>query len=150
MHRAGVDEGLDPSAGAIDQLIGHDEVAGAHGGPESADGAGGKDLPDAEGRQRPEIRPVVDSVGWIFMVRPVTRKERHRSSAKLTHPNRRAGLPVRGLDIALGRVRQERVEAAPADDGDVDAFTCGHEPTVAASGSQTRREVLTVRSRAAR
>ena len=69
MRRTGVDEGLDPATGAVDQLVGNHQGAGLGLGLEATHRTWGQHLLNAETAQGPHVRAVVDPV-WRVLVAP--------------------------------------------------------------------------------
>ena len=119
VHRTGLHEALDAAVGPVDELVGHDHVAGGDVGTKTADGAGGEDLANSQRAQRPEVGPVVDPVRRELMPGPVPRQERHPPPRDDAERDRRGGIAVRRLDPDRLRILEERVEATPADHGNV-------------------------------
>ena len=128
--------------GPVDELVGHDHVAGGDVGTKTADGAGGEDLADSQRAQRPEVGPVVDPVRRELMPDPVPGQERHpptRHDAERDRCGRRA---VRCLDPDQLRILEERVEATPADHGNVRTFSfaicAGHAASLSSADSASQ------------
>ena len=92
---------------------------GATSGRSPPDRARREHLAYAERAERPQVRPVVDQVRRELVVRPVPRQERHASPGHGADGHRGRRGAVRRLDGMLLGVVEERVEAAPADHGDV-------------------------------
>ena len=105
--------------GAVDELVGDDDVAGSDVMAEPADGARGEHLADAERPQRPEVGAVVDRVRRVLVVRAVPRQERDRATRDGADRDRRRRVAVRRLHGVLLRVVEEGVEAGAADHGDL-------------------------------
>jgi hypothetical protein len=111
-------EGRGSAPGAIDELVGDDEMAGFI-MPGEAPGCGGTDDPIhpcfLEG---PQVGPVGDQVGRKLVVLSVARKKSYLHPCN--RPNRQRSRRVavgRGHGDLLG-VRQELVETGPPDDSD--------------------------------
>jgi hypothetical protein len=120
MHGAALDVGLHPPAGPVDELVGHDDVAGRDAGQQPADGAGREHLTHAERPEGPHVGAVVDAVRRVRVALPVPRQERHPLLADLADRHVRRRGAVRRLHRHVGRVVEELVEAAAADDRDGD------------------------------
>ena len=94
--RALVVVGLDPPAGAVDQLVGHDQRPGAELRLQAADRARREDPADTERAQCPQVRPVVHPVRRELVVTAVTWQERHRTPVDDTDRDRGRGSLRRG------------------------------------------------------
>ena len=142
VHRTGLHEALDAAVGPVDELVGHDHVAGGDVGTKTADGAGGEDLADSQRAQRPEVGPVVDPVRRELVPGPVPRQERHPPPRDDAERDRRGGIAVRRLDPDRLRILEERVEATPADHGNVRtvriARCAGHAASLSSAGGASQ------------
>ena len=114
---AGVDEGLHPARGAVDELVGDDQGRRLGLRLQAADRARSQDLLHAEAGQRPDVRPVVDLVRRELVALPVAREEGDRPTTDVTDRDRGGRVAVRGGHLDRGRVVQELVEAAATDHG---------------------------------
>ena len=77
-----------------------------------ADGARRQHLADAEAAQRPHVRAVRHLVRREVVVRPVARQEGDGTALDGADRDRGGRLAVRGVDLDLLGVVEERVEAA--------------------------------------
>ncbi len=76
---AALEEGPRPHAlGAVDDLVGHDEVARPHVRLQAADGREGHDVAHAERAQRGDVGAVRDLVRRVLVVEAVPRDKGHR------------------------------------------------------------------------
>jgi hypothetical protein len=107
MDSAVVVEGLGATGRAVDELVGEHERAGAEVALEATDGAGTKDLTDADLTQCPEVGPVGDAVGRVLVVAAVPREEGDPATADVGHRDRVGWLTVRGVNLMfLGAFEQ--------------------------------------------
>ncbi|GAA3409160.1 hypothetical protein GCM10018952_08900 [Streptosporangium vulgare] len=124
--------GLRPACGAVDDLVGDDQGAGADLGAQGADRAGGEDLADAEGTQGPQVRPVGDPVRGEAVVAAVAGHEGDRAPSDPADGDDVAGRAVRRGDLDLCGVVEQGVKPRTADDSDVRASDHGAEVSATA------------------
>ena len=111
-------EGRGSAPGAIDELVGDDEMAGFI-MPGEASGCGGADDPIHPCFfECPQVRPVGDQVGRILVVSTVARKKSHIHPCYRPNRQRSRRIAVRRGHGDLLGVRQELVETGPPDDSD--------------------------------
>ena len=91
-------------ARAVDELIADHEVAGLHVRLQRAARVGPEHPLDAQLLHRPHVGPVRDLVRRELVLQAVAGDERHAAAADLADHGRRAGRPVRRVDVhGLGR-----------------------------------------------
>jgi hypothetical protein len=122
MARAGVEVGLHATRRAVHELVGDHEAAGTEVAVQAARGARCHHLPDADGAQRPQVRPVAHPVRGQLVARPMARKEGDppwtQGALRPADGDGGRGQPVRSGDLVLLHVVEEAVEARAADDTD--------------------------------
>ena len=92
---------------------------GPSSGGQAAHRARPEDPAHAQRAQRPHVGPVRDGVRRELVVDAVTRQKRDLVVTDGAHRDRRARLPVGGVEVDASRIRtEERVEAAAADDSE--------------------------------
>ena len=119
--RADVVERVRPARGAVDELIDDHEVAGMDVGLQRAARARADQRPHAERCHRPDVGPVRHAVRGVLVAPPVTGEEGDPSPGQFTDGDRRCRATEGSLDLDVGAVGQELVEAGPADDPDLGA-----------------------------
>jgi hypothetical protein len=87
-------------AGAIDQLIGDDDVAGGHFLAQAADGAHGNEPTNIERAQRPNIRAMIDFMGEQAVADSMPWQETHTPPIDPTGHHRVGWVTKRSLDRA--------------------------------------------------
>ncbi len=131
-----------PPPGAVHDLVGDDDGAGPVLGLERPDRAGGEDLADPDGPQRPEVRAVVDAVRREAVALAVAGDEGDAAPLDLTDDEGVARAPEGCVDLDRLVVVEELVEAGPADDADLGARagagTAGTAGTAGRTGSSAR------------
>ena len=85
MDRTAVVVGVVPGRRAINELIRHNESAGAQVGAEPSDGAGREHLAYADLAERPEVGPVRNPMRWITVISAVSGKEGDMAATDLGH-----------------------------------------------------------------
>src|SRR5205823_8461849 len=112
-------ERVGPAPGAVDELVGDDEVPRRHVRLERPGGAGPDEPGHADPAHGPEVGPVVDAVGWELVAAAVAGQEGHPPPGHGADGEGRRRRPVGRLDGELDRVVEERVEAGTAEDADL-------------------------------
>ena len=116
-----------PPVRPVDELVEDDELAGRHVLPEGAGGARSDHAGDAEGPQRPHVRPEVDGVGRELVVDAVPGQEGDPAPGDGADGDRRRRRAVRGVDRDRDDVVEELVEAGAPEDPDLDVVGPGQE-----------------------
>lgn len=128
-HHAALEEGEGPDAlCAVDDLVGHDEVAGLYFLLQRADGGEGDDGAHANAPQCSNVGAILDFMGGKLVVQAVAREEGNgdglagRGRGVVQDGDWRRRLAPRGVDIERcgeGEARK-RLDARAANDGNVD------------------------------
>src|ERR1041385_4004684 len=108
-----------PSGRAVDELVADDELAQPQLRLQRPRRVRADDPPHAELLHRPDVRAVRDLVRRQLVLWPVARQERDPLAADLADHERPGRLPVRGVELDLLDVLEERVEAGAPEDPDL-------------------------------
>ena len=117
------------AAGAVEELVGEDDVAGLIGVAETSDGGDADDPADVEGAEGPEIGAVIEFGGEEPVAAAVAWEEADAAVGEGAGGDEVRGGAPWGIDGDVLTVREavEVVEAAAADDGDGGRRgDCGH------------------------
>jgi hypothetical protein len=106
------------AARPVDELVADDELPEREVGPERAGCAWADDPADAQLAQRPQVRAKRDAVRRELVAAPVPRQERDALPADVADHDRGRRLSVRGLDLHLLGVVEQRGEPTAAEDPD--------------------------------
>src|SRR5580765_6061728 len=122
-------EGVRTAARAVDELVADDELAEPQLRFQRPGGVRPDDAADAELLHPPDIRSIGDRVRRQLVIGPMTRQEGDALALELTEHKRPRRLAVRGLELHLLDVVEERVEARAPEDPDLCARHPAAKPT---------------------
>ena len=120
-HNPVAEEGVDPLGGAVDELVGDEQVAGGDLFFEAADGVDGDDMFDPKRFESPDVGPHRYLGGHDAVAAAVARQEGDPDAAQNPGDDGIAWFAVRGVDVHLANIGEsfDVVEAGAADDGDL-------------------------------
>ena len=112
-------EAVLPSARAVDELVGDDELAEPDVGAEGARCVRPDDPADSQFPHRPHVGAVRDAVWRQLVVHAVPWEERDALASDVADGERGRRAAVRRIDLDALHVLEERVETRAAEDADI-------------------------------
>src|ERR1019366_6154253 len=114
-----VEEGVGPTARPVDELVAYDKMARLDRPLERARRTRADHGLDPQRLHPPHVRPVIDPVWRQGMASTVARQECDRTTGDIGQEVTVGRRAVRGVDLHLSNVVEERIEARASEDADL-------------------------------